>query len=325
MPAESLPLQLRVERSFAEAEGVCSFELVADDATELPAFKAGAHIDVLTPGGLIRQYSLMNPGTTSRYRIGVLHDPKSRGGSASIHESVGVGTVLSAGYPRNHFELDQTAQFTLLLAGGIGITPVMAMAEELHARSADFLLHYSARSAGRMAFRDELLSRPWADRIHFHLDDGPIEKRLQLTRCIDQFAAGSHLYACGPGGFLAAIKSTAQLADWPDDHIHFEHFVNNKVVDSPTRMDSAFEVQIASTGQVIIVNQGVSVTAALAACGIELPVSCEQGICGTCLTPVIDGIPDHRDLYLNDLEHEQNQMFTPCCSRAFSSRLVLGI
>jgi vanillate O-demethylase ferredoxin subunit len=317
-------LRVRVARKAVEALDICSFELVAADGQPLPAFTAGAHVDVQVPGGLTRQYSLCNPPhETHRYLIGVLREPASRGGSAAMHERVREGDMLTIGAPKNHFPLAPQARRHLLLAGGIGITPILGMAEQLAAAGADFELHYSTRSRERTAFHDRIRASAFADRVAFHFDDGDAAQRLDLATLLAAAPPATHLYVCGPKGYIDAVLASARAHGWPEAQLHREYFAGADA--APAAGDAAFEVQLASTGRVIVVPADRTVVQALAAAGVEVPTSCEQGVCGTCLTRVLAGTPAHRDLYLTPEEQAANDQFTPCCSRATSPRLVLDL
>ena len=314
-------LAVKVLAKRKAAEGVASFELAAQDGAELPPFTAGAHIDVHLGDGLVRQYSLCNaPHERHRYRIAVLHTPDSRGGSRAMHELVEQGGSLTIGAPRNHFPLDEGAP-ALLLAGGIGITPLLAMAEALHAQGRPFALHYCARSHERAAFVDDLLAGPYAAQVHLHLDDRP-GTRLDLAALLAGADPTAHLYVCGPGGFIEHVLGGAAARGWPEAQLHREYF-SGATVD--TTGDQAFEVCLASSGRVIPVLAHQTVVSALAEHGVDVMTSCGEGVCGTCLTRVIDGVPEHRDNYLSDEERAANKQFTPCCSRARSARLVLDL
>jgi vanillate O-demethylase ferredoxin subunit len=316
-------LSVRVTCKAVEAEGICTFELASTDGAPLPAFSAGSHIDVQLPGGLTRQYSLCNdPAESHRYLIGVLRDAQSRGGSAAMHEQVHEGSVLQISPPKNHFALAHPAARHLLLAGGIGITPVLCMAERLSATGADFELHYATRSRARTAFHDRILRSAFAARTHFHFDDGAAAQQLDVGALLAAQSGGTHLYVCGPQGFMDAVLGAARASGWDDARLHYEFFSADV---RPRGGDIAFEVQLASSGRVITVDAGRSVLAALADAGVIVPSSCEQGVCGTCLTRVIAGTPDHRDQYLLPDEQAAGDQFLPCCSRARSARLVLDL
>lgn len=312
-----------VTRKITEAEDIASFELTSIDGKPLPPFSAGSHIDVHIADGLVRQYSLCNdPAETHRYLIGVLRDRASRGGSSAIHERIREGDKLRISSPKNHFALEHGATHSLLLAGGIGITPVLCMAERLARIGAGFSMHYCTRSPERTAFRERINRAPFADRVRFHFDTGAPAQKLDLPAVLYACPPGTHLYVCGPKGFIDFVLAGARAAGWSEDHLHLEYFA---AAPQEGRSSEAFEVQIASTGQRITIPEGRPVTEVLAAHGIEIPISCEQGICGTCITRVLDGEPDHRDMYFTDAEKARNDQFTPCCSRAKSNLLVLDI
>ncbi|QBM30083.1 PDR/VanB family oxidoreductase [Hydrogenophaga pseudoflava] len=316
-------IRVRVAARQDEALDICSLDLVPVDGSALPAFSAGAHIDVHLPGGLVRQYSLCNtPGETHRYRIAVLRDAGSRGGSATVHDQLQVGTVLDIGTPRNLFELAPSAPHHLLLAGGIGITPLLAMAEQLAAQGGGFTLHHATRSRERTPFVAQLASAPYADRVHHHFDDGPAMQKLDLAATLRSAPAGSHLYVCGPTGFMEAVLAEGRAQGWDEARLHREYFA---AAPTGTAGDGGFELELASSGRVIPVAADQTALAALLAAGLDIPMSCEQGVCGTCLTGVKSGVPDHRDQYLTPEERAANNQFLPCCSRASSARLVLDL
>jgi vanillate O-demethylase ferredoxin subunit len=315
-------LQVRIARRETEAEGIAGFELASADGTPLPAFTAGSHIDVMLGDGLIRQYSLCgHPAERSRYRLGVLLDPASRGGSRAMH-ALAEGATLTISTPRNHFELAADARRHLLLAGGIGVTPLLCMAEQLAADGADFTMHYCTRSPARTAFRGRLANAAWAGRVSLHHDDGDAAQAFDMKQVLARPEADVHLYVCGPKGFMDAVLATAREQGWPEAQIHYEFFAGAPV---QTDADTDFEVKLAKSGRVIPVRREQTVAQALAAAGVELPVSCEQGVCGTCLTRVIDGTPDHRDMYMTPAEQAKNDQFTPCCSRSLSPLLVIDL
>lgn len=315
-------MQVKVARKRKEAEGICSFELASLDGSALPAFSAGSHIDVHAPGGFTRQYSLCNDGSDrSRYRIAVLRDAASRGGSVAMHDALNEGDTLTISEPRNHFPLVHAVR-TLLFAGGIGITPLLCMAQRLAAVGADFELHYCTRSADRTAFMDEIAASGFAGRVHYHFDDGAPSQKLALDRLIAQPDAQTHLYVCGPAGFIQHVTTTASALGWRSQQVHTEYF---SAAPQDTAGDRAFEVKIASSGAVYQVPAGQTVVKALAAHGIEILTSCEQGVCGTCITRVLEGTCDHRDMYFTDEEKARNDQFTPCCSRATTPVLVLDL
>lgn len=311
-----------VARKLHAATDICVFELVTHDGNALPAFTAGAHIDVQIGDGTTRQYSLCNdPRETHRYVIGVLREPQSRGGSIAMHAlETGDGLRISA--PRNHFALVPDARDSVLLAGGIGITPLLSMAESLHGRSQRFELHYCTREPARAAFREQIEGSSLGPHVRLYFDSDPEDRRANLPAIIGLPNAGRHLYVCGPAGFIDAVLSAARALEWPESHVHKEYFA----AATPPQIDGgAFRIRLASTGQVVEVGEHESVVESLAAAGVTIPTSCEQGVCGTCLTRVLSGQPDHRDVYLTDEERAANDQFLPCCSRSRTAELVLDL
>lgn len=298
-----------------------SFVLEAGAGGELPRWQAGAHIDVKLPNGVIRQYSLCGPADHSRsYQLGVLKEAAGRGGSDYLHTSVQQGDTLEIRAPRNLFALEGQDR-AILFAGGVGVTPILAMAEHLAQSGADFAVHYCTRSLGRAAFRGRLESLAPNGRISFHFDDQP-ETALDAASILARPEPGMHLYVCGPDGFMNHILDTARSAGWPHSNVHYERFSAAPVQPGD---DDAFTIEIEGTGQIIEVAAGQSAIQALADAGIAIPRSCEQGICGTCLTDVTAGTPDHQDMFLSDHEKAANDCFTPCCSRALTPRLTIRI
>lgn len=317
---EATMINVIVARKQAEAEGIYSFELASADGQPLPPFSAGAHIDVHLADGVVRQYSLCNSAAENhRYQIAVLREPSSRGGSQQMHDAVEEGQRLQISAPRNLFELDGQAQKSLLFAGGIGITPILCMAERLHHAGAQFELYYSARTRDRAAFVERLLASPFGGCVHLCFDD---EHVLDAAAVLANPPEGTHLYVCGPGGYMEYILGSGRAAGWPDERLHREYFSASPQVDAPSE---AFEIEIASSGEVLQVSAEQTIVDVLYDAGFEIPVSCEQGLCGTCVTRVIDGIPDHRDSFFTEAQRAANDQFTPCCSRAKSPRLILDL
>jgi vanillate O-demethylase ferredoxin subunit len=315
-------LTVRILAKTAEAEDVFSFELGSGDGSPLPEFSAGAHVDVHIGSGLVRQYSLCNdPQERHRYVIGVLRDAGSRGGSIALHEQLQAGDEIRISAPRNLFPL-VPARRSILFAGGIGITPILCMAERLAATGSEFELHYCCRSAGRAAFRERIAGSPFAARTHFHYDDGGAAQQLKVPELLAEPDDATHLYVCGPGGFIEHVVNGAKAHGWQPQNIHLEYFGARP---GDAASDGSFEVRIASSGRVIPVAADVTVAEALARAGIRIPLSCEQGVCGTCMTRVLEGEPDHRDLFMSEAEHALNDQFTPCCSRAKCKTLVLDL
>ncbi|WP_090511508.1 PDR/VanB family oxidoreductase [Pseudomonas marincola] len=305
------------------ARDIVSVELVNPDGSDLPAFAAGSHIDVHLPNGLVRQYSLFNnPQERTRYCIAVLKDPASRGGSSAVHEALRVGQRIWISEPRNLFALDESAPRSVLFAGGIGITPIICMAQRLASNGAAFELHYSSRSAQQAAFVRRLQQLEFAANVHVHLDDGDEQQRLDITAVLARQCTQTHLYVCGPTGYMDFVLESARALGWSENRLHREYFSAAPTV---TADDTSFEVRLNSSGLVLQIPADKTVVQVLDEAGVIIPVSCEQGICGTCLTRVIDGQPDHRDAFMTPAEHAMNDQFTPCCSRAKSACLVLDI
>jgi vanillate O-demethylase ferredoxin subunit len=315
-------LEVRVAAIRPEAPGICSFELApASKQQALPAFSAGSHIDVFTPAGQVRQYSMCNdPSESHRYVIGVLRDPKSRGGSESLHRDVRVGDILRISTPRNHFPLAGDAGKSLLVGGGIGITPILCMAERLHTLGRDFEMHYYARARERAAFLGRIAGSNFSSRVHLHFDEESGGTSLNAAELLS-VSADTHLYVCGPQGFMDQVLANARAAGWAQERLHLEFFSNTQ----SHQRDGAFKLQLASSGRVLEVAEGQTAADALEAAGVPIMLSCGEGVCGTCVTRVLEGIPEHRDLYLSDSEHALNQHFTPCCSRAKTPLLVLDL
>ena len=316
-------LQLQIKQIRWEATDIFAFELVHPQGQALPVFGAGAHIDVHIGEGLIRQYSLSNdPQETHRYVIGVLRDEGGRGGSRSLTGNARVGQLLKVSVPRNNFALATNAPRTLLLAGGIGITPLKAMAHALSQTGASFALHYCVRSDDRIAFKEELAAMPGTQ---CHVDGGDPSQGLNIAALLQTQQEGTHVYFCGPPGFMAACK--AATAHWPAAQVHSEHFqapvAQASANSAQASGDGSFIAQIASTGQTIAVAAHQSLVDALAGEGIEIATSCISGLCGTCKVGYVSGDVEHNDHILG--VDEQSQCLTACVSRARSGVLVLDL
>jgi vanillate O-demethylase ferredoxin subunit len=316
-------LTVKVERKSIEAVDICTYELVDVNGRPLPAFSAGSHIDVHLPNGITRQYSLCNdPAESHRYLLGVLRDPASRGGSQAMHDLVSEGQVLRISAPKNHFPLAHEAGRSILLAGGIGITPILCMAERLAVVGANFEMHYATRSRDRTAFHDRITASTYAARVQFHFDDGLPAQKLDIGALLATPQPGVHVYVCGPKGLMDAVLGTARTNGWPEAQLHYEFF--SAEIDK-SDSDASFQVKLASSGRIVVVPKDKTVVHALADAGVEVLTSCEQGVCGTCLTRVLEGEPDHKDMYLTPEEQAANDQFTPCCSRSKSTMLVLDL
>lgn len=313
--------RVRLVRKSLEADGICSFEFADPRGRALPPFEPGAHIDVHLENGLVRQYSLCgDPADRSRYTIAVLRHPQSRGGSQTLHETLEPGALVEIGLPRNHFPLAKTARYSLLVAGGIGITPILAMAETLQRMGTPFVLHYSVASRARAAFLQRIAERGLNDRTRLHVSDEGT--RLDIAALLSAHDPDADIYVCGPSAFMDAVLGEATQRGWPDMRLHREYFSG---LAQDLAESKPFEVEIASTGQFIEVKACESAVTALARHGIDIPTACAEGVCGTCITGVRAGDIDHRDMVLTADERVRNDRFTPCCSRANSARLVLDL
>jgi len=314
-------IQVQVAARQVVADDIVEIELVPVAGQQLPAFDAGSHIEVHLAGGLVRQYSLLNsPSESHRYCIGVLKDPASRGGSEAVHRDLRIGHILAINEPRNNFALDPNASDSLLLAGGIGITPILSMAHTLSEEGREFSLHYCARAPSRAAFVDRILGSAFRSRACIHFDDDGADQRFSLRRALEGRRVEAHIYICGPTGFINAIKDEAECLGIPRDRVHIEHFGANV-----RATGGRFIVNATRSGVVAEVSESQTIAQVLGAHGISIELSCEQGVCGTCLTPVLDGLPDHRDIYQSDEEKARNDQITICCSRSLSPQLILDI
>lgn len=317
------PLELWVRQIRHEAAGIHSFELCAPDRAPLPPFSAGAHIDVHLPDGLVRQYSLSNdPSETHRYVIGVLKDVNGRGGSLRVHEVLKVGGTVRVSRPRNHFELQPGQTSALLLAGGIGITPLKSMAHSLLQAGTPFELHYCARSSELAAFTEELTAlnhrAPGAARWHF--DNGQVGAGLDLAALLESQPEGTHLYFCGPPGFMKACTQAA--AHWRPGTVHSEHFQAPARTEPPAPSSGAL-VRLAQSGRELVLPEGGNLLELLTQHGINVPTSCMSGLCGTCKTGYADGEVEHNDFILGD--DEKKACLTPCVSRVTSQSITLHL
>lgn len=292
-----------------------------------PPFNAGSHIDVKISASkgkeFVRQYSLCNSSNeTDRYVIAVKKEQNGKGGSRALHQTVKVGDALQISNPRNLFPLSGNAQHYTLVAGGIGMTPIMAMALELNAKGASFDFHICAQNQQSLAFAKQLSQLPFSDKIHVHLDDGDDAQRFTPKNSIRKWREGSELYICGPSGFMKWVTSELKQADWPNQAIFSETFAPAKV---ETIENKPFEVELARSGKVLTVQPNEFLLDVLNANGCGVLCSCTQGVCGSCITPVLSGEPEHRDAVLSDAERAQNNKMCVCVGRAKSSKLVLDL
>lgn len=318
-------MKLIVESIIQEAPGILSFRLVDPAGAPLPAYTPGAHVDITVPGGIVRQYSLCgDPADTGAYLIAVKLEAESRGGSRALHKDVKAGSTLEVGAPRNLFALEPAAPEHLLFGAGIGITPLLSMAYALEQSGAPYALHYFARSADDAAFSGVLAREPFAAKVHFHYAVQPDGIATRIDECLAAAATGgaAHVYTCGPAPFMDKVVERAALHR-PEESIHLEHFKADPV--SPKGEEHAFELKLASSGRMLAVPQHMSIVEVLAGAGIEIDTSCREGICGTCIVPVLEGEPDHRDHCLSKKEKAANDQICCCVSRSRTATLVLDL
>lgn len=313
---------VRVKRIAYEAERINSYELVPLDGHELDPFTAGSHVDLHLPDKMIRSYSLLNDQRERhRYVIAVNKDAASRGGSRFLHDRVRVGDVLTVSVPKNNFPLWEDAEASVLIAGGIGITPLLAMIRRLEVLGRRWELFYAARTRGAAAFLDELGSlRPDAHlNLHVDIDDERSGRIFDLASIVRQAPAQAHLYCCGPAPMLEAFE--VATAGRPRNCVHVEYF---QARETPA-IEGGFEVRLAKSNCTIAVQAGKTILDALLDAGITPNYACSEGICGTCETRVLDGVPDHRDQFLSEEERASNGTVMICCSGSRSRTLVLDL
>jgi ferredoxin-NADP reductase len=309
--------QVVVERRRIEAEDVIALELTRLSGDPLPAWAPGAHIDVVLPNGLTRQYSLCgNAADRSSWRIGVLGDPDSRGGSRFIHDEVGEGTRLHVRGPRNHFPLLSASRY-VFIAGGIGITPLLPMITAVDAAGADWTLHYGGRTRAGMAFLGEL--EKFGDRVLTYPRDSV--ERPDLSVLLADPSESTLVYCCGPTGLLDAVEHQCQ--SWPAGTLHVERFA--AAADSRSDSNENIEVELRTTGVTLTVPPELSILEVVENAGVQVIKSCSEGICGSCETAVLEGEVDHRDSVLSEEERAVMDTMMICVSRARCGRLVLDL
>jgi ferredoxin-NADP reductase len=312
-------LTLRVHQLTREADGVLSVRLQTLDGAPLPVWRPGAHVDLHLPGGLVRQYSLCgDPADRGSWRIAVLREPDSRGGSVAVHERLRPGDVVDVVGPRNNFPLVEAPAY-LFIAGGIGITPLLPMISEVAAAGAPWQLLYGGRTGASMAFLHEL------QRFRDQVDVRPQDEYglLDLASLLATAEPGTQVYCCGPEPLLRAVEERCR--DWPPGALHVERFAPKAQPATDPLTEIAFEAVLQRSGRAVRVPPGRSILDALEDAGISAPSSCREGICGTCETTVIDGLPDHRDSLLSDEEQAENATMMICVGRALSDRIVLDL
>ncbi|HZZ13612.1 MAG TPA: PDR/VanB family oxidoreductase [Paraburkholderia sp.] len=324
---ERTTFSVRVNGVHDEAHGVRSFSVSRLDGQPFDHYEPGAHIDVTGPSGVTRQYSLCgDPDHRDAHLFAVKREAQSRGGSRSLHDDVSIGCELTIGAPRNLFQLASEAREHILIAAGIGVTPLLSMAYRLLKQQKPFVLHYFAQSAEHAAFMPLLSRAPFSDYVKFHFGVARESLDTVLSACIAGASDGTHLYTCGPAPFMDRVVSVGETRV-AAEAIHLERFAADpspaKAADA-VELDS-FEVQLASSGQTVRVDKQKTIVQALASIGIEVDTSCGEGVCGTCMVDVVSGTPEHRDHCLSKAERAGGKVICCCISRSASPVLVLDL
>lgn len=320
MSESSFPAQLYQLR--LEAEEIVSLYLRAVNGIALPPVDPGGHIDLFLPNGMSRSYSLSNmPQHSGIYRLTIARDANSRGGSQYLHDSIKIGDEIDISAQHNNFVLAEDAPHSVFIAGGIGITPFIPMMARLNECGRSWLLHYSARTHKRAALLDDiaLLEQAGRGKVKHNFDDEPGGETLDLAAILSSVSESTHVYCCGPEPMLNAFRAGADRSGLDEARVHFEYFKG----DVDKAEDGGFTVVCRQSKVTVQVKPGETILEALGSAGVELPSSCEEGICGACETRVLEGEPDHRDLILSLQEQEENTKMFICCSGSKSDRLVL--
>ncbi|MGE5772338.1 MAG: PDR/VanB family oxidoreductase [Hyphomicrobiales bacterium] len=310
-------MTLRVTRNEEIADGIHLLEFRDPAGNQLPEFTAGAHIAVRVPNGMLRKYSLCNdPAEHDRYQIAVKRDISGRGGSCSLIDDVRAGAELMVTAPVNDFALPPRAQDFLFIAGGIGVTPIMAMIRQVMAEGKHFRLFYCSRSPETTAFREELSAQHFKNTVTIHYDQGDASRSLDLRPILAERKNREHLYCCGPRPLMEAVR--AMTDHWSPTAVHFEAFSD---AETHKAGDKPFKVRLAHSGEVLDVPTTKTILEVLRDHGLDVPSSCETGTCGTCRTKLLAGEADHRDLVL--AEHERKDTIMICVSRAHSEEITI--
>ncbi|BAH50817.1 PDR/VanB family oxidoreductase [Rhodococcus opacus] len=305
-----------------ETPDIKSFRLVRTDGSPFEPYPAGAHIDILGPTDVLTQYSLCSPPhEPESYVVAVKREAGPRGGSAALHDHVTSGSELRISGPRTLLALAEGADRHILVAAGIGLTPMLSLAFALHRQGQRFDLHYFARTRAQAAFVDLLESSDFRQDVHQHFGLTRDEQYSALEKILADASAATHVYTCGPEGFMDRVRGLAEPAVG-EDSVHFEHFEATAPVS--TVEDTAFELEL-DTGEVFDVPAGKSIADVLEENDIEIDTSCREGICGTCVLDVLEGEPDHRDNCLTKSEKKSGDRIAACVSRARSGRLVVEL
>ena len=316
---DSKIIRLKVDKVIDETDLIRRIELVSNDDNPLPEFTAGAHVDIPTSSGQGKSYSLAgDPADTSRYTLGILKEVDGDGGSVWMHESVKEGMILKTSTPLNTFPLAEDAAEYILIAGGIGITPLLSMGYELRQKGAKFHLHYCTKSIAETAFVKEV-KQVFGKQVTFYHDGGDPLRGIKLEDVIGKRPEGAYLYLCGPVGLMDAARGAAK--EWPADTVQFEYFRNPEA--SLENENQPFDIFLTRRGEGLHVPADKTILDMLRLVGINHPSSCEEGCCGTCSTRMVSGKADHRDTVLNDQQKAANEKIMVCCSRAIEGETLL--
>jgi tetrachlorobenzoquinone reductase len=310
-------MDLRLTAIRYAAKDTHTYEFRRPDGGALPPVEPGAHIDLHLGNGMMRQYSLTTvEGANDAYIVGIKRDRASRGGSIYIHDNLKVGQIVKVGGPRNNFPLNEDAPHTVLVAGGIGITPIRCMAQRLMTRGKSWSMYYSCRDRSEAAFLDELSKRP---EVTPHFDAEANGKFLDMKAIVAGAPAGSHFYCCGPLPMLGAFEDATK--DLPPEQVHVEYFTAKEAAAT----EGGYTIVLQKSGRELPVPEGKSILHVLRDAGLDVTYSCEEGVCGACETVVVSGTPDHRDNILTDAERAASKTMMICCSGSKSARLVLDL
>lgn len=308
------------------AEDILAFEFRPTDGAQWPMPTAGAHVNVHLPNGLVRSYSLTNrPGDSNRYMIAVNREAAGGGGSRYMHDTLRVGQKLQLSAPSNNFPLNESGSPSVLIAGGIGITPVWSMVQRLSEIGAPWCVHYSARTREAAAYVDELLalaSRAGGT-VHLNFDGGMKDKMLDLNEIIAASAPDAEFYCCGPVPMLRSFEEACKVRD--PNKVHLEYFAAPSASAAESCTNGTFSVVLSKSNKVLVVGPDNSILEALLDAGVNAPYSCMGGVCRACETGVLGGTPDHRDFVLSDAEKQAGDKIIICCSRATTPELVLDL
>lgn len=312
-------LHVDVVRAEQTATGTVQYDLALHDGRDLPKWSAGAHIDVVVAPGFIRQYSLAgDPADRSKYTIGVLLEEEGKGGSKLLHRIFTLGRKVFISYPINHFELAKNGRKSILMGGGIGVTPMIAMAHELHAKNQDFALHYCCSSRGAAGFAKTLVNVPWRDKVHWHFSNEGT--RADLVKILGTYKEGQHVYTCGPERFMESVIVAAQQAGFPETARHLEYFT---APEAPEYMNHRFKIKLVSSGREFEVGEDQSAAEVLQENGVHVDLKCADGICGVCKCDLVSGSVEHRDFVLSQKQRENSIIL--CQSRAVDVDGVIEI